>query len=206
MKKKKNLGIWVVFAAVVILLLSWNRIFPSKQDAIVTNPTDLPGIQTGLAPWDANLPTMLSRLKAIGLTPLPMEGNVMHIHQHLDMNINGEVVTLPAGIGISEFPLLYSPLHVHDTTGIIHVESNVVRTFTLGQVFDVWGVLLTNDCIGGYCADATHSLKVYSNGTLYTGNPNDLVLTQHQEIMIVYGDTASTTPPIISSYEFPAGY
>lgn len=37
-----------------------------------------------------------------------------------------------------------SPLHTHDTSGTIHVESNSYRTYTLGQFLDIWGRLDTN--------------------------------------------------------------
>ena len=37
-----------------------------------------------------------------------------------------------------------SPLHTHDTSGTIHVESNAYRTYTLSQFLDIWGGLDTN--------------------------------------------------------------
>jgi hypothetical protein len=55
--------------------------------------------------------------------------------------------------------------------GIIHVESPTVGKFYLGQFFDIWGVRLTSDCIGGYCTDATNTLTVYVNGEKYAGDP-----------------------------------
>jgi sulfur carrier protein ThiS len=36
-----------------------------------------------------------------------------------------------------------SPLHTHDGTGTIHVESSVNRDYTLGEFLDVWGGLDT---------------------------------------------------------------
>ncbi len=37
-----------------------------------------------------------------------------------------------------------APLHTHDTSGIIHVESNTVRPYTLGEFLSIWGGLDTN--------------------------------------------------------------
>jgi hypothetical protein len=202
--KTKPMIMWGGFAVIVIVLLSWNRIFPAKQAPVVNDPTHLPGIQTGRGPWDAEIPNLLARLKAIGLPALATEGNVLHIHQHLDLIINGKQVTIPTHIGVNEAAGFISPLHTHDLSGIIHVESNVVRDFTLGEFFDIWGLELTNDCLGSYCNTGSTTMKIYSNGTLYTGKPRDLVLTPHQEIMFVYGSTTPTT--IIPSYTFPAGY
>ena len=31
-----------------------------------------------------------------------------------------------------------SPLHTHDDSGTIHVESNTVRNYTLGEFLDIW--------------------------------------------------------------------
>ncbi|MEO6536663.1 MAG: hypothetical protein ABIT47_03130 [Candidatus Paceibacterota bacterium] len=202
--KTKPLIIWGAFAVLVILLLSWNRIFPAKQVPIVNDPASLPGIQTGMGPWEVETPNLLGRLKAIGLPALAAEGNVLHIHQHLDLIINGQPMIIPSHIGVNEVAGFISPLHSHDTTGIIHVESNVVRDFTLGEFFDIWGVELTADCLGGYCNTGSATMRIYSNGTLYSGSPRDLVLTAHQEIVFSYGSTTPTTIP--TTYAFPAGY
>jgi hypothetical protein len=37
-----------------------------------------------------------------------------------------------------------APLHTHDTSGTIHVESNAIRAYTLGQFLDIWGGLSLN--------------------------------------------------------------
>ena len=164
----------------------------------------LPGLQTGEAPWEAEIPNLLARLKAINLRALTEEGNALHIHQHLDIFVNGKSVTVPKDVGINYDARFISPLHTHDRTGMIHVESDVVRDFTLGQFFDVWGVRFTNDCVGGYCAKGTDKLRVFSNGEPVTGDPRRLVLTSHQEIAVVYGPEKSSVA-IPSSYKFDEG-
>ena len=189
---------------VLVLLLSWNNLFPSKiMDLRNTTSGSLPGIQTSGAPWQPELAHLRERLIARGLPALAVEGSALHIHQHLDLNINGSRVPVPAEIGINQTEGFISPIHVHDASGIIHVESPTIREFTLGQFFDIWGVRFSSSCVGGYCSDGTNSLKVYSNGTLVSGDPRNLVLTSHQEIMVAYG---TSTPTIISNYTFPAGY
>ncbi|HTN71626.1 MAG TPA: hypothetical protein VMO00_11105 [Methylomirabilota bacterium] len=164
----------------------------------------LPGLQTGEAPWAAEIPNLLARLKAINLPALHEEGNALHIHQHLDLFVNGKPVTVPKDIGINFDARFISPLHTHDRTGIIHVESDKVRDFTLGQFFDVWGVRFTKDCVGGYCAKGSDKLRVFSNGKAVTGDPRRLVLTSHQEIAVVYGPEESSIA-IPSSYNFDEG-
>ena len=191
------------FIVAVGLLLFWSRLFPAP--VLITDPNSLTGIQTGDAPWQPELTYLHRRLVEIGLPVLAQEGSALHIHQHIDLSINGQSVAIPADIGINQLEGFISPIHTHDPSGLIHVESNVVRDFTLGQFFDIWGVRFTASCIGGYCADAMHTLKVYANGTLVSGDPRNLVLAAHQEIMVVYG-AASSTPNVISSYSFAPGY
>lgn len=194
------------FVIVIALLLSWSYLFsPQSPTTLITDPNNLPGIATTAAPWSPEIANLRSRLKDIGLPALGAEGSALHIHQHMDLNINGTVVPIPASIGINEAGGFISPIHTHDTSGIIHVESNVVRNFTLGQFFDLWGVRFTATCLGGYCADGTHALRVYANGTLVSGDPRALVLAAHQEIMVVYGE-ASSTANILATYPFPSGY
>jgi hypothetical protein len=164
----------------------------------------LPGLQTGQAPWEAEIPNLLARLKAINLPALHEEGNALHIHQHIDIFVDGKSVTVPKDIGINYDERFISPLHTHDRTGVIHVESDKVQDFTLGQFFDVWGVRLTKDCLGGYCAKGSEKLRVFSNGKPVTGDPRRLVLSAHQEIAIVYGPEKSSVV-VPSSYKFDEG-
>ena len=192
--------------AVLGLLLSWNRLFPSPLAVLVTNPDQLPGIETGSVPWYPEIAHLRARLADIGLPALGAEGTALHIHQHLDLLINGSTVPIPAGIGIDEAAGFISPVHTHDTSGIIHVESDVVRDFTLGEFFDIWGVRFTKDSIGGYTASAASTLAVYANGSLVMGDPRNLVLTEHQEIVIEYGTKKEMLTTVPASYTFPAGY
>ena len=193
-------------AVIIVLLLSWNRFFGAGNvTAIITDPNNLPGIETGAAPWPAETAHLRERLAAIGVPALGTEGSTLHIHQHLDLVINGAPVVVPADIGVNEAAGFISPLHTHDASGVMHIESNIVRDFTLGQFFDVWGVRFTRDCIGGYCASATGSLKVYVNGSLAPGDPRALALTAQQEITVVYGTGQEMPKSIPASYSFPPG-
>src|SRR5438105_7895941 len=60
------------------------------------DPTALPGIQTGPAPWPPEEAQLRARLSAIGLPALSAEAFVIHTHQHLDLFIEGRKVTVPA--------------------------------------------------------------------------------------------------------------
>ena len=84
--------------------------------------------------------------------------NNMLIHNHVSLNvtIDGKPIIVPANIGITQTgifadPLLFadhtldkfgmqgmSPLHTHDYSGTIHIESNAVRNYTLGEFLAIW--------------------------------------------------------------------
>ena len=143
-----------------------------------------------------------------GLTIAGMQCNAMeqlqyHIHAHLDIFVNGQLIYIPPQIGIVDDKCIYW-LHTHDGTGIIHIESPVKREFTLGQFFEVWKSKLNNpktfdDILGGKLIPT-----VYVSGNKASNNVNykDVKLNAHDEIVVVYG-----TPPksIPSKYSFPEG-
>jgi hypothetical protein len=162
----------------------------------------LPGLQTGSPPWDTGAAGLDDRLRPLGLPQLGIEGQVVHIHQHLDLWVNGKKVKVPAGVGIQPGSYL-TTLHTHDDTGIIHVESPVNRRFSLGEFLGVWGVRLDKSCISDLCDNTTgNGVKMWVNGKRYVGNPANLELKSHQEIALVFG-----TPPakIPQKYAFEAG-
>jgi hypothetical protein len=88
----------------------------------------------------------------------PLNGSQMLLHNHVSLNVtlDGNPISVPAHIGIQqpgkpEDSLLYgdhsldkfgmpgmSALHTHDDTGTIHIESNTVRNFTLGEFLSIW--------------------------------------------------------------------
>ena len=149
------------------------------------NESQLIGLQTGDAPWNPGLDHLTDRLKPVGVSALGSEGTVEHIHQHLDIFVNGKHVTVPALIGIYDSQYI-TELHTHDTSGVMHVESPTIRPFTLAEFFGVWGVPLTH-------------AKVYVDGKRSIPGVR---LEPHQEIAVVFGRTPRRIP---SSYDFPFG-
>jgi hypothetical protein len=164
----------------------------------------LPGELTGPAPWPANGRDLRARLAALGLPGLREEGTALHIHAHLDVFVHGSRVVVPAGVGIDPDGRFISPLHTHDTTGVIHVESPVVRPFTLGQFLGVWGVRSGGGCLGGYCTRDGESLRVYADGRL-VARSDRLLLGPHEEIVVAFGTRRQLPRPLPASYAFPPG-
>lgn len=170
----------------------------------------LPGLIRTPPPWSRNTADLDARAKQAGVQILPSEGVRLHIHQHLDIFNNGNRVTVPALIGIKRLPANQgggaelAELHTHDTAGIIHLESERAQAFSLGQFFAVWGVFLSENCVGGLC-NPPGPMTMYVNGKKIpaTADPARLVLQEHDEIAIVYGTPPSSIP---SSYDWtPSG-
>lgn len=116
---------------------------------------------------------------------------IMHFHPHLNLMIEGTPVTLPSQIGI-DLPLWknhsldqygmqamsngmpgMAPLHTHDATGTIHVESNIIRNYTLGEFLNIWGGLDTNGKIVKAIVDGT-PIPDYKNIILRNGEQINL--------------------------------
>jgi hypothetical protein len=158
------------------------------------------------APWE--LPAYaLSQIGYAGLIPL-VGTLVRHDHVHLDVIVDGEKITVPAGVGLAEpvdrgscqppvgdcatghfftAEVANSPLHTHSASGLIHIEPDRPGKYTLGEFFDEWGVRLDSSCVGGYCTGNGRELRVFVDGRLVSGNPRSIELTNRQEIAVVFG-------------------
>ena len=215
--REKKILLFVVLAGLALVAAGCS----SKPNSNNNSPTPTPTLAASVTPTPvitatpsatpttqatnfSNVPDdtqLLANLKKAGLDALNAEGTAMHIHQHIDIIINNQAITIPAEIGIGSS--FISPLHIHDTSGVLHVESPVIKSFTLGQFFTEWGITLNDSCIGSYCSDSNHKLVVAVNGTVIQ-HPQNLVLEAHQEIEIWYGDK-KTSPTLIKNYTFEAG-
>jgi hypothetical protein len=201
-------GIGIVGLAIALILVfavGRGGVGAAHDDGPNVDLINLPGIMRTPPPWSRNDHHLTGRLKPSGLSALGAEGQVLHIHQHLDIYDNGKHITVPQFIGIhfqGRRPIYLTELHTHRTDGVIHLESLQAHAYSLGQFFGSWGLYLSRRCIGGLCAKPGTPLRFYVNGRIFRGNPVKLVLQQHQEIAIVYGTPPSQIP---SSYNFPIG-
>ena len=181
-----------IAAIVVVLFLVLRDNNPgSKKVNSTASYNSLPGIRKTKAPWPPEYATLSDRLQPLNLSALSAEQLAFHIHQHLDIFVNGKPVPggVPAFIGINDNSYI-TELHTHTPDGIIHVESAKNVDYTLGQFFAEWAVFLNSQCVGAYCS----GLEWYVNGVRQTGNPENLVLKNHQEIAIVVGKPPKQIP------------
>jgi hypothetical protein len=91
---------------------------------------------------------------------------IMHIHLQLSVLVNNSPIDVPEQIGID--PSLWkdhsldeygmqsmpemnmsamAPLHTHDNSGIVHVESTINRDYTLGEFLNIWGINLEDQTV-----------------------------------------------------------
>lgn len=193
------IAVAAVVVTTLVVVFTLNRATPGGTTALQ------PGIQTGAPPWPPEVSQLRARLASDGLPALTSEGAAQHTHSHLDLIVDGVAVVVPADIGIDQVGGVLSPIHTHDTTGIIHVESPTVDTFTLGEFFDVWGVRFDGHCVGGACDGSGRMLTVYVNGQAVVGDPRSVVLSEAQEIVVAVGTPVQLPNPVPAAYAFPSG-
>ena len=124
------------------------------------------------------------------------EQTLFHIHTHLTIFVDGTQRQVPAGIGIPgavaaqtqagpfvESGRCFYWLHTHAADGIIHIESPVERTYTLGDFFDEWHQPLGPDQVG----PARGKVTVIVNGRLFTGNPRNAPLGSRENLQLDVG-------------------
>jgi hypothetical protein len=121
-------------------------------------------------------------IDGIGCQTQGKESVKYHIHIRVAIYVNGHMVRLPGGIGVTQPQLVekYSTgkfydaglydclywLHTHVADGIIHVEAPTKQAFTLGQFFDVWNQPLGISRLG----PAKGAVVVFENGKKIAGN------------------------------------
>jgi hypothetical protein len=146
-----------------------------------------------------------------GIACAPLEQLAYHIHAHLTIFVDGAPRRIPAGVGVGapresattpRGPFItggscISWLHTHAADGIIHVESPVHHTYTLGNFLDVWRQPLGS----GRVASASGRVTAFLDGRRYAGDPRSIPLTAHAQVQLDVG--RPVVPPV--KIRFPAG-
>ena len=202
------------YVLLLVLVLTASCAAKTKVTPAYSAPP-APPPTTGAPPWARPNDTLV-RAQREGLTPQRKESFTFHIHVLLDVFANGRAVTVPSGLGIDirvpgvrSGPLpgggtayggislcaaaCIAPLHTHDPSGIVHVESPDKKDYTLGQFFTEWGVRLDATCVGGYCTPQA-AIAVFVNGKRREGNPADIVFVDHDVLALVVGSPPPQIP------------
>jgi hypothetical protein len=150
-----------------------------------------------------------------GLTGAPVDGIqcntteqlTYHHHAHLAIFINGQMRPVPLGIGMvppatvqqtsagnfatgSQTCLYW--LHVHAQDGILHIESPAPKTYELAQFFGIWHQALSSNQIGPYKGTVTATV----DGKPWSGDPGQIPLNEHAQVVLNLGGPVVTPPPI----------
>lgn len=141
-------------------------------------------------------PTSPSSTQTVdGIQCQGMEQAAFHVHANLAIYMNGSEHQVPGGIGIQPSCMYW--LHTHDSGGLVHIESPAQRSFTLGNLFDIWGQPLGPWQVGS----DRGQVVAYVNGKQFNGNPRDIPLTDHAAIQLDVGQPAVPPQPVT----FPSG-
>jgi len=121
---------------------------------------------------------------------LGSESLTFHIHPYLRIVINGQNVTIPAAVGIvnpqyqngiARGGTCFEPMHTHDVSGVIHIESPGNTNYTLSEFFQIWNgtdhlghsvmingvphpIVFSQTDILGFRADSTHRIVLLVDG------------------------------------------
>jgi hypothetical protein len=169
------------------------------------------GVPIPAAPPLAHSDAPFSGRSVDGISAAAAEQLDFHIHSHLTIFIAGAPRQIPYGIGIAPpIEVESTPrgpfavagaeffwLHTHAADGIIHIESPIERTYTLGNFFDIWNEPLGPEHVG----PATGHVTAFFNGRRYLGNPRGIPLLAHAQIQLDVGK------PLVApeSIQFPPG-
>jgi hypothetical protein len=131
-----------------------------------------------------------------GISCQGAEQVAFHIHVRLTIFVDGRPKRVPYGVGIADpqpeqttsGPFVgsgacFAWLHTHAADGIVHIESPVQRTFTLGNFFDVWGQPLSRTQVG----PAKGHVTALVDRKVWLGDPRDIPLKAHAQIQLEVG-------------------
>jgi len=125
--------------------------------------------------------------------------NTFEIHAHLSILVNNEPQAIPNRLGaapVGNTTHCFYTLHTHDESGRIHVTPAAQGTFTLGQLFQIWGQPLTSSNVAGI-SGLPVEIFVTDNGTVTKveeADWNSIELRSHREITIGLGTGVTEIP------------
>jgi len=166
------------------------NVHPGRESSVVLSSNEQRAVRDSARRTHRSLPlkryavvASLAVLVVAGLSfALPRPGggpgadSPMHVHPHLAITINGQPAAIPTNIGVD--PSLWrdhgldhfgmdgmAPLHTHDASGKIHVESSVTRNYTLAEFFRTWGESFDASQVLGHAAGSGHEVWMVVDGS-----------------------------------------
>jgi hypothetical protein len=169
----------------------------TETDAYVsTSPAGPDGVALEPGPL---LPAASSTLTGqtidgVGCSRLPQLA--YQAYAHLQIDRRGRPQALPGGIGlVTPVPQVTGTvttfsanlcsywIHTHAANGLIDVDTPAPETFTLGDLFDIWGQPLSARRV----ADLHGAVTAIVNGHRWHGSPRTIPLREHESIELAVG-------------------
>jgi hypothetical protein len=205
-RARRRVGLVVPLLLVSIGLIALLAVFfvlsPPGEPTARRQPQPTPPPLAAAAPKPLAGAATLPAVRGISCDAL--ESTLFHIHAHLAIFVNGQEQQVPFGIGVGQpWQVADTPdgpfvedgscfywLHTHTEDGVVHIESPIRRTFTLGDFFAIWQQPLSATQVG----PAQGSVIGYLNGARVTTSLTDIPLTEHALIQLDVGDDLPPVP------------
>jgi hypothetical protein len=174
---------------------------PSPIPPLAQPAVDISGTAPaqGMDHWGDNSNANGGKGETIDGIPCRAMDETYHIHSHLSIVLNGQLLRIPNNLGqvpaTSTTTGCFYQIHNHDAAGRLHVESPVPVTYTLGSFFKIWGQPLSTTNVGGITGQPI-AVYVTDNGTTvrHEGDPATIELRSKRLITIQIGSQLSTIP------------
>lgn len=143
-----------------------------------------PGVRDAPPPFPPEKEKLAQRIRLLGLPPVGKE--TFHQHAQLRIFADGLLVPSPTNMGLYFKRRIFSSLHTHAPSGVLHQESDKPFTVTLGDVFAIWGVSFGPGHVGSLRNGDGRRLRVYVNGKPVE-DPATYEIKKDDNIVIAFG-------------------
>ena len=174
---------------------------PPPIPPLAQPPIDISGTAApvGIDYWGDNSNAAGGKGETIDGIPCRQMDETFHVHTHLSIVLNGQLLTIPDQLGMvpatSTVPGCFYQIHNHDKAGRLHIESPVPVSYTLGSFFKIWGQTLSSTNIAGITGLPV-VVYVTDNGSTvrHEGDPSTIELTSKRQITIQIGSQLQAIP------------
>jgi hypothetical protein len=154
-------------------------VLASDQTAAAPSRPELPGSRDPLRPSAPFFAEAGDGVRPNGIGCSSADGAAVRARAHLDVFADGTRVTVPANIGVLANCRYW--LHTLADDGIVHVSSPERRSFTLGDLADIWGAPLSR-------------MRAFVDGRRVTGDVRRVAIKNGREIALVIGRAPAQVP------------
>lgn len=111
-----------------------------------------------------------------------LKGN-HHYHLEIEIKQDDKKIPIPPNVGINGECI--HPLHTHDETGLVHIDYPRKIQVTLGDFFDVMGIIFKDDQVGNIKQYDGYNIEVFVNNKKIPGDYRNIILKDKEDIGIV---------------------